>query len=606
MAITTQCTSCQKQIQTTDDSAKVIRCPYCAKWQIVPGATPATTRPKVSPPTPVKPVPRPTRTKPVPRAAPFAPPPAPDPGVGARRRMYLFERAYVDYASRLRGFLGRLLGVCAHIWHWFWEGPGAGGIEVVLRILVVLSGIVMGGLYVWYEYSHDRALSFGVFFAFVLIAAFVGVLMWGWKAPVHVAARAASGATAAGVVLLVVMLAAALALAVFSGYLLVLFLLTALSFVVFVPMGLAHGVGLLWRGIARRCPYDDCGRAGLPIHVCSCGARYADLAPNFYGIFSHTCRHGDKEVHLPTMDFLGRKKLPRLCGHCKRPLMLSSFGELSERPIAVVGGPGAGKTVFLRQATREVRDRLAALPGAKAEIDSEAHERELNQDLGLLDRGQVLAKTGGDVMQAFALAVRLRKPKLVRALLYLFDAPGEHFATIQRFGRKQVIQHLSGIVLLVDPFALPNLAEHARRLGTGVSASTAPLDKVVGVLLGGVNQMQTRLAAGKCTVPLAVVIAKADALPANEHPFLADLAPADDRPADDKLSARCREALVRLGAGNSVRALEQTFATVRYFGCSALGRMPDLRNTKPFRAAGVAEPLLWLLGLDRVATGAAD
>ncbi len=53
-----------------------------------------------------------------------------------------------------------------------------------------------------------------------------------------------------------------------------------------------------------------------------------------------------------------------------------------------------------------------------------------------------------------------------------------------------------------------------------------------------------------------------------------------------------------LRAGNTVRTLEQRFAGVRYFGCTALGRAPDPRNTSPVRPAGVAEPLLWLLGLD--------
>jgi hypothetical protein len=48
------------------------------------------------------------------------------------------------------------------------------------------------------------------------------------------------------------------------------------------------------------------------------------------------------------------------------------------------------------------------------------------------------------------------------------------------------------------------------------------------------------------------------------------------------------------------RALEQTFARARYFGCSALGRTPDPRYSSPFQPRGVVEPLLWLLHLDRV------
>ena len=61
-----------------------------------------------------------------------------------------------------------------------------------------------------------------------------------------------------------------------------------------------------------------------------------------------------------------------------------------------------------------------------------------------------------------------------------------------------------------------------------------------------------------------------------------------------------RQALEQLGEGRSIRALEMKFATVRYFACSALGRMPDHRDQSPFQGTGVTEPFLWLLGLDRV------
>jgi hypothetical protein len=105
--------------------------------------------------------------------------------------------------------------------------------------------------------------------------------------------------------------------------------------------------------------------------------------------------------------------------------------------------------------------------------------------------------------------------------------------------------------------------------------------------------MIVRQANEKCQVPLAVVLNKTDALPAKEHPFLADLVSSDDGAHD-----RCRQALERLGEGRSIRALEQKFETVRYFACSALGRMPDPRDHSPFRGSGAIEPFLWLLNLD--------
>jgi hypothetical protein len=424
-------------------------------------------------------------------------------------------------------------------------------------------------------------------------------VLLGYKPVVHWLTRLVAATTASGLILALAVVMLAVAVVVFSGYLLVLFVLTALSFLVFVPIRLAHGLWLLQRRIAYRCPYDDHGvDAGLPVHICSCGRQYDDLQPSFYGIFYHTCRHSNGEVvKLPTMDWWGRNKLPRLCRGCKRPLVFSSIGELSDRPIAVVGGPSAGKTIFLRQATRQLRDRLGAWPGAKAHIESAEQADVLEQDLALLDQGQVLAKTSGDVSQAFGLAVRI--PKRLHSLLYIYDAPGEVFLTMERFGRKQVVRYLGGVILLVDPFSLPALADYARRLGSELKPSETPFHDVVSVFINGINQTLMRQAGDKCDVPVAVVVGKADAFPTRDLPFLANLCSAGERSPDGALNARCRAALEQLGEGRSIRALEQKFSRVQYFACSALGRLPDRRNTAPFQPLGVTEPFLWLLGLDR-------
>lgn len=511
----------------------------------------------------------------------------------ARRRMYLFERAYVDYVERLRRFIRRTVAACSGIWRSFWRGAGAAVIEVILRLLIVVTAIALAVMYVRYESSQGRGISAGTIGVFGVIVLYVSVLLWGWKAPVHFMARTLSGASASGIVLLLALVATALATIVFSPYLLVLFALTALSVVLFLPMRTFQEIWLLYRRIAYRCPYDDCLWQGLPIHICTCGEAYPDLLPSFYGIFHHSCRHGGETIKLPTMDLLGRNRLPRLCGGCKRPLIYSSLGELSEWPIAIVGGASAGKTIFLRQATRELTERFATVSGAAVTIDSEAQAREQQREMERLNAGQLPAKTAGDTMLAIGLAVRI--PKRIRCLLYLFDAPGEDFGSMERFGRKQVMQHIRGVILLIDAFSLTALSDHARQSQGSLKPSETSLRAVVANLIHNVDLRLVRRAEDKCKVPLAVVLSKADAFPSRDYPFLADLCPRDGSTADDALSARCRVALDKLGEGSSVRALEQKFATVRYFACSALGRMPDLRNTSPFQPVGVAEPFQWLM-----------
>jgi Double-GTPase 2 len=513
----------------------------------------------------------------------------------ARNRMYLFERAYREYAVRLRGLSSRLLKVCGDLWQWFWRGPGARVMEVLLQILVVASAIAMAVMYIQYEQAQGRSFSGGTVAVIVIILIYVTVLLWGWKSPVHFGARVVSSAAAAGSVLVLALLAIAIAGSGFLAYLAVLTSLTALSFILFLPMRGAHMVWLLRRRISYQCPYDDCPYNGMPIHLCECGERYRDLQPSFYGIFHHKCRHPDRELRLATMDWWGRNKLPRLCGGCERPLIHSSLGELPEWPIAIVGGASAGKTVFLLQATRRLREQLSAQPGCVVRIDAADQERDYQEKIEQLERGQVVAKTAGDVMQAFGLSVRA--PKGLRCLLYLFDKPGEDFATMQRFGRMQVVQHVKGLVLLVDPFSLPALTEYAQRLGAGLKASEEPFSKIVHNLINSVNLMLLRRPEDKCDVPVAIVLSKADALPTSDYPFLKDLYQGDGLLVDEVSNTRCREALNKLGASSSVRELEMKFSRLRYFSCSALGRLPELRDTKPFQPRGVTEPLLWLLDM---------
>jgi hypothetical protein len=515
----------------------------------------------------------------------------------ARKRMYIFERAYVDYKSRLSGFISNVRDICSNTWDWFWKGPGAAGIEVILRIAVVITVIILVVLYYQYEKSHGNDFSLGMLLTILLLILFASVILWGWKAPVHFLARLVSGASASGLILALAVLAILLTAVIFLPYLLILFSLTALSLLVFIPMRAAHWLWLVYRRITYRCPYDDCSYSGLPIHICpSCGHQYNDLKPSFYGIFFHICRHGSQKIKLPTMDFLGRKKLARLCGGCKRPLILSSIGELAEQPIVLVGGPGAGKTVFFRQAVRQLLDRLGTVPGSTVRIDSQAQEKELEDDLNLLDHGQLPEKTSKDVVQAFGLEVRI--PKQLRCLLYMFDSPGEHFLTMNRLGRKQVMQHLAGIILLVDPFSLPALSDRTHRIDIEVKPSEIPFQRIVEVLTAGIKMMEFTNPTGQCGIPLAVVLSKTDALPTGDFSFLAGLRHIKGHAVHNP-NVDCREAIDKLGGGPSLRVLEQKVTNVRYFASTALGRIPDWRDTRPFQPVGVSEPFLWLLGIDK-------
>jgi hypothetical protein len=510
---------------------------------------------------------------------------------GNRQRMYLFERAYVDFARLFRGMLAKLTAAHGHAWRWCWSGPGVKVARVLVYMTSLIASLALGRAYVLYEKSISGQISGGVIASTAFTILLTLAILYGWSAPAAVLARAVGGIAAVSVLAVLTVVGVALALGLFLPYIVLLLALTTLSFVAFLPLRLVHGIWLLYYRIAHRCPYDDCGGSKQPIHVCSCGARYPDLVPNFYGVFYHQCRHPNGDEKLPTLDLLGRKKLPRLCGDCKRPVVHSSLGELPEQPILLVGAAEAGKTVFLRQAVRRLRERLAQGRGNSVRLDSADQERKFEAELRELDQGQPLQKTTGDTVTAMGVAIRLKTPQRYRRLLQIFDAPGEHFESEREFGKKQIFKHLGGIVLIVDPFSLPGLADVEI---AGQRTVATPFEQVVSSLLGVLTTHGVLERGQKSKVPLAVVLGKADALVETMASEVAGLAAQEP---DDDSSARCQRALLTLGGGNSLRALEHGFERTRFFAASALGRAPDPRDMTPFQPLGVEAPLLWLMSV---------
>jgi hypothetical protein len=241
---------------------------------------------------------------------------------------------------------------------------------------------------------------------------------------------------------------------------------------------------------------------------------------------------------------------------------------------------------------------FSSLPGGTARLDSEVQQQEFDTQVAQLDRGEILAKTMGLAMHALGLAVRASKG--LRCLMYFFDKPGEYFETMRQFGQLQGVEGLKGIVLLVDPFSSPELSAQTKWMSDQLKPSETALPKVVASLINAVDMTLLQGQPNQvCTVPLAVVIGKIDAFEPQLKelfPFLAGIGPSSSPDGDEQMSALCRNAISKLGDSTSIRSLELKFSTIRYFACTALGRMPELRNRSPFQPKGVIEPFLWLLG----------
>ena len=71
---------------------------------------------------------------------------------------------------------------------------------------------------------------------------------------------------------------------------------------------------------------------------------------------------------------------------------------------------------------------------------------------------------------------------------------------------------------------------------------------------------------------------------------------------DDAINVLVREFLCKHDLDHFVRDAEMQFSKVRYFSCSALGRMPEQLNTNPFEPLRVANSLIWLLASAKAVT----
>jgi len=516
--------------------------------------------------------------------------------------MYAFQKAWTDFGRSVKYSAGRLNDFCRGIWDWCWNGKGCRIFDWIIRIMIVSAGIVLAILYAGYEEDRGRGFSLAIAGAFALIMCCVWILLWGWKAPAHWVARFLSAMSAVSMIIGLSILYLAIMGLFYFLYMTLLTTLTALSVFLFIPVRLIHYGSLLYRNISYRCPHTDCRDSREPIHVFG-GVEYKDLIPNFYGVFRHTFWYNGKYHRIPTLDILGRRDKVdrRLCRGCGRELRHHRLGEYSVRPIALVGGPSAGKTVYMRQACRQLIEEIVTIPHAVIRISSRDQENDHNRECARLKQGVVLDKTVGDIFSAFVLEMALPKPNAMKALIYNYDVPGDTYDQIDRFAAMQSTGGLYGIILLVDPFASALLAPYGRSHAQNLKPSETSLKTVVESLIAGIRAHMTDRdmdkKTGKIKMRVAVVLNKADALPADSYPFLEHLCGRNGILSPREKHDLCREALNKMGESNCIMNLESHFTDVRYFSCSSLGRMPKAGSNEPFEAFGVTDPYRWVANL---------
>lgn len=388
--------------------------------------------------------------------------------------------------------------------------------------------------------------------------------------------------------------------------LIVLAVLFAASVVMIFLLATYNKAYSLWFQAHYRCP--GCHESMMiPVFTCpACATDHTRLWPSMYGVLHHRCS-GCTTTKLATTEWNGRRAVDRKCPHCSRPLNVD-IGTLTNVHVPVVGGPSTGKSNLIVMATHEFIRSSQTSGRAEISFPDSIDEREFQSNLGRLQSGRELVKTPSIVPQAYNLSIK-RPRDLVGKIVYFYDGAGEAYSDETSTLQQTYYKFVHGIIFVIDPFGLPALREELK----------AELDDVRTVLrpgpIGVMESYERMLTVLEANVgltrrkqfphPLAVVVTKVDAFGLEEKVGAPAARQLLEREPQIGTEAAAIDSLVQgfletYGLDQFIRDALIQFQSVRFFSCSALGRMPNEGDTRPFVPVRVLEPLEWVLRQLRV------
>jgi hypothetical protein len=307
----------------------------------------------------------------------------------------------------------------------------------------------------------------------------------------------------------------------------------------------------------------------------------------------------------------------------------SIFAESRSPLVGMVGGKGAGKTVYLSVLYHElcttVRRRFLAdirLTGDQqggAGSPRQWLENYVEQLFTHRKLFEQTAESPGGLRAPVVIEWRqphrwLELPRLGprrfgTTVLSFYDAAGEDLTSQDRVHTQAYLGVADGLILLLDPWQLPGAMDRIDVPAAAVREAEPPLE-VLNRITELLRVTHGVKASRRVKVPLAVVFAKMDAffpVLGGNHPLLVkpaallrhDQVAGYDETAGQDTHEHVRSMLHEYGADDIDAHLMHNYAIFRYFAVSALGATPDYTakavdpgGVQPFR---VEEPLLWLL-----------
>ena len=374
-------------------------------------------------------------------------------------------------------------------------------------------------------------------------------------------------------------------------------ILFSLIYIGFTLVWIVERAFLFFHGFFAVCPYCH-EKNRLPAYLCdNCGSVHMELVPNKYGIFYHKCICGQK---LPATFFVNRGRLQAKCPNrnCHQYLEREHV-ETKRIFIPILGGASSGKTAFMFSAVRMLIEKEAADYGFTAEFIDTNTETEYTNIVMELKNGHEPKKTISNVPRAFNLA--LKQNKKIKWLMYIYDPAGEVYLNTEDLSEHRYHEYLNGLVLIVDPFSIPavrrNYEYELSKTWSSLNPSQQRVQEVLGRVILTMEGSFGLSKTSKIGKPLAVVISKVDAFDLEEllGESAVDKAIAETKGAErtDVRNTLIRRQLNIWGEEALLQQLDTRFKSVRFFTCSALGRIPD-SSGRDLVSHHVFDPILWI------------
>lgn len=366
-----------------------------------------------------------------------------------------------------------------------------------------------------------------------------------------------------------------------------------LTYIIFTIVWIIDRLYLLKNKIRSDCPVCK-SRFLIPTFMCpECGAMHKRLVPGPYGIWKHKCTCG----HKISSTFLnGRSKLEAYCPDCGSPLVASDA-----RPVVfqLIGGSKSGKTVFLSAYFHEYLEKLRRNRNLEVEISDQYHPffAELEEWYSGID----CPATAQLNSQMYPLLINSSLG--VKRQFSIYDIAGEMFDgfTAESEVLQQQFHYCNGLLFLIDPFSSGNLRDDRINSGEDMSDfSDMPVEDVVTNFINYLVTTGHKKANARCTIPMAILIAKADVREIKRAIGPAKIASIFKNNQngyasyEDARDGECRKFLMDIGLSATVENLETEFSNLHYFPVSAMGHAPDGSEYEPW---GVTDAIDWMLPL---------